>query len=128
MASELRMTGFMELKESLTRFPYETRALAAPILATYAAQTIDALKAAYPVVTGALRDGVALVPRVGRGIAAVVTVTSASDHAHLYEFGTVHAPPHPTFLPISGRMRRAAVYAIAAMVHEQGILVTGVHD
>jgi hypothetical protein len=128
MPNELKLTGFDELNAELAKFPTAMRDRSATILAGYAEQAKNAVQAAYPVVTGALRDGVQLIPRVGRGIAAVLTVRSGSPHAHFYEFGTVRERPHPTFIPITGRERRAATTAVVDLVVAEGLHVDGGRD
>ena len=129
MPTELKLTGFAELERDLTAFPTMARDdIGRPILSAAADRAKAALLAAYPSVTGNLRAGVAIIQRVGRGIAAVMTLTSASPHAHLYEFGTVHQRPRPTFLPITGRERRDATMDVAAAVRAQGLDVRGDRD
>jgi len=128
MPNQLRLSGFVELKRELGTFAPDARDATRPILAARATDARDELVAAYPSITGALRAGVALIPRIGRGIAAVITLRSGSDHAHLYEFGTVHAGPHATFLPITERARRASTDDVVDYVEGQGIKVSRLHD
>jgi hypothetical protein len=128
MPNQLRLDGFAELKKDLAAFAPTARDETRPILTAYATAAHDELVNAYPSITGELRAGVEVVPRVGRGVSAVVTLRSGSDHAHFYEFGTVHARPHPTFIPIQGRARRAATDDVVAYVEKQGLTVGRVRD
>jgi len=128
MPNELKLTGFEELKHEFARLAPVAQSAAVSIVGRHATAARDELVRAYPSVTGALRAGVVLIPRVGRGIAVVVTLRSGSDHAHFYEFGTVHARPHPTFIPITGRERRAATLDVIDYIREQGLTVDRPHD
>jgi hypothetical protein len=128
MPNDLKLTGFDELRRDLLVFPTASRDVAAGMIAVACERTKELVQAAYPVITGALRDGVEVMARVGRGIAAVRTVSSTSGHAMFYEFGTRHSRPHPTFVPITQRERRATTQDIAAYVETQGITVTGAND
>jgi hypothetical protein len=128
MPNQLRLSGFAELKKELAAFPTTSRDETRPIVTAHATKARDELVNAYPVVTGDLRAGVELIPRQGRGVAAVVTLRSSSDHAHFYEFGTVKAAPHATFLPISERARRESTADVVDYVEKQGLTVGRVHD
>jgi Bacteriophage HK97-gp10, putative tail-component len=128
MANHLRLSGFRELRRDLAALPEDSRTAAEPILLAHARRAETALHAAYPFITGALRDGVRIVKREARGIAALFTVRSDAPHAHLYEFGTAHTRPHAAFLPITEEQRRAAVRDVAAMVERTGLQVRGERD
>jgi hypothetical protein len=128
MPNRLQLQGFRELRDELAALPTSSRDDAAPILLAHARRAQTAVKAAYPVVTGALRDGVRIVERAARGIAALYTLTTSAPHAHLYEFGTARTGPKATFLPITERERRATVAAVATMIEGKGLQVRGSRD
>jgi hypothetical protein len=116
------------LRDDLAAFPTTAKADATPIMLAHARRAHAAVKAAYPVVTGALRDGVRILERVPRGIAVLYTVVTSAPHAHIYEFGSVRTRPTATFLPITERERRASVAAVAGMVEGHGLEVRGARD
>lgn len=125
MPTKLVLSGFDELERELAALPVKLRDEADPILLRYARQAEAEVTAAYPFVTGALIAGVKIVERVARGVAALYTLATTAPHAHLYEFGTSHSRPHPTFLPITERERRASTVAVADLVRAEGLQVTG---
>jgi hypothetical protein len=121
----MELKGFDDLLRELATLPSTLRAASDPILLRHARVGESQLKAAYPVVTGNLRDGVQIEERVARGVAVLYTLRSGSPHAHLYEFGTAHTAPKATFLPITERERRAATVAVAEIVRAEGLTVEG---
>lgn len=128
MPNKLQLSGFDQLTRDLSTLPTDLRAQTDSIVLQHARRAAELVRAAYPVVTGALRAGVKIIERVPRGIAVLYTVTSSAYHAHLYEFGTGHTRPHATFLPITERERRASTTAAADVVTRAGLKVTGVRD
>lgn len=128
MPNELRLDGFDELKKELTALPTAARDESRPIVSSHAERAAATLRGVYPSVTGDLRDGVQVIPRVGRGIAAVVTVRSSSAHAHLYEFGTYRSRPHSAFLPITEIERRRSTAAVVDVVEAHGLGVQAPND
>lgn len=125
MPVRMELKGFDELLRELETLPATLRAASDPILLRHARVGEAQVKAAYPVVTGNLRDGVTIEERVARGVAVLYTLRSGSPHAHLYEFGTAHTAPKATFLPITDRERRAATVAVADVVRAEGLTVGG---
>lgn len=125
MPNELQITGLTELQQQLATLPAELQSQAAPILAAAAQRAVDEVKAAYPMITGALKAGVTVIARVPRGVAALFTVRSAAPYAHIYEFGGARQRPRATFLPITGRDRRAATAAVVGLVTAAGLTVGG---
>ena len=128
MANKLVLRGFRELADDLAALPDDAKAEATPILLARARRAETAVKNAYAVVTGALREGVRIRPRVARGIAVLFTLETTAPHAHIYEFGSARTRPHPVFLPVTERERRAAVVDVAAMVETKGLQVRGARD
>jgi hypothetical protein len=113
-------------------------AAAAPIVRQGAERAAAAVASAYPspgvgtsgrrvyVVTGKLQRSV----RVGHAPsanAARIAYKVWTDHpiAHIYEFGSVQQRPHPTFIPITNRERRATTAAVVDMVEAKGFIVRG---
>ncbi len=85
----------------------------------------DALRAAYPFVTGALRGGV-VVRRAGQG----AKVLSTARHAMPFEFGRQTGnhgttPPRPTFFPLRERYQRKLVDQIVWLVESYGFKTHG---
>lgn len=128
MANKLELKGFDTLRAELVALPESAKRDAAPILLRHARDAEARVKAAYPVVTGTLRDGVHVVERVARGVASLYTLITSAPYAHIFEFGSVRQPPRATFLPIAGPARRAAVVDVADMVEAKGLTVRGARD
>lgn len=128
MPNKLVLGGFEELRAELVKLPDELNRDADPILIRYARATESEVVAAYPRVTGKLREGVRIVERVARGLATLYTLVTSAPYAHIFEFGSVHQRPRATFLPITETGRRQAVTAVVAMVESKGLVVRGAHD
>jgi Bacteriophage HK97-gp10, putative tail-component len=128
MPNKLVLGGFTELRAELVALPETLNRDSEPILLRYARATQALVVAAYPRVTGRLRDGVRVVERTARGLATLYTLVTSAPYAHIFEFGSVHQRPRATFLPISETGRRQAVVAVAGMVESKGLVVRGAHD
>ena len=128
MPNQLKLTGFDELRRQLVALPKESVKDADPILLKWARLAQAEVVAAYPQVTGQLRQGVKLIPRVARGMAALWTVATTAPYAHIYEFGSARQAGKATFLPITERDRRASVIDVAATVEAKGLKVSGARD
>lgn len=126
MASELRLGGVKELIAELETLVPDFVTATTPLGRAHAEQTADALRAAYPSITGQLRASVAVDTaagkRPGRTFARVV---ARAPYAEWFEFGTAHAAPSPTFVPTTRRGRATFVGAVVAFVRGQGFQVTG---
>lgn len=126
MPSELRLRGVDELIAELDQL---VPALAAEVRAVQAAeaqQTASELRAAYPVVTGELRNSVRVLAEPSNSPGRVFTrVEVASDHAGFYEFGTARTAPHPTFTPVTRRGREAFLTEVIRRVEARGLVVNG---
>ena len=125
MPTEFILRGFDELKAELAALPQACKRDAAPIESKHAQVAMVEVVAAYPAVTGELRAGVKIVERTARGVAVLYTLITSTWYAHIYEFGSVHQRPRPTFLPITERRRRESTAEVAAMVEDKGLVVTG---
>ena len=129
MSADLRLAGFDDLTRALQALATDSRDRSAPILSSFAEKAKAEIVSTYPSITGTLRAGVTVTPKPARaGVAAVVELASTAFYARMYEFGTVHARPHPTFLPIESKHRRDSVVAVADYVESQGINVRGQRD
>jgi len=123
MPNELVLRGFDELLKELADLAEGSKRESEPILLQHAREAMAEVVSAYPSVTGELRAGVRIVERQAHGVAALYTLVTSTWYAHIYEFGSVHQRPRPTFLPISERERRDAVAAVADMVEAKGLVV-----
>jgi hypothetical protein len=128
MPVQMIFKGFDELKAELAALPEKLKRESAPIERQHASATMTEVVAAYPSVTGALRAGVKIVERTAHGVATLVTLVTSSPIAHIYEYGSVHQRPRPTFLPITERGRRDATAAVADLVEAQGLVVGAKRD
>lgn len=128
MPFEMKLAGFRELNDELKSLPRDLQHESAPILSRFANTARDRVVSAYPEISGALRAGVRVVERAARGVATLYTLATTAPHAHIYEFGSSHQRPRPTFLPISEPARRDAVIAVAELVESKGLEVRGDRD
>jgi hypothetical protein len=115
------------LLEELARLTPELADEGKPVLSEATDRTQTRTAAAYPFVTGALRAGLRVLPPAPtRGRYRLrARVESRAPHAHLYEFGTVRARAHPTFLPIAREEQTTMVKTLAGLVRAYGLRVTG---
>lgn len=126
MANEVRITGLDELLADLARLAPDLAAEARPLQARAAEATASELRAAYPSVTGELRNSVQVDAESSASEARVFSRLSVtSRHAAFYEFGTAHTAPHPTFTPIARRGRAAFLADVIDRVKARGLVVSG---
>lgn len=126
MATTLRLGGVDDLLAALARLAPDLAAEAGPLALAFAEQTADSIRAAYPVVTGRLRDSVQVADARGRGPARVFTqISVGAPYAGFVEFGTSSIGPHPVFVPMARRGRAAFVRAVIDQVRDRGLTVTG---
>jgi len=126
MATVLKLGGVEGLLAELARLAPDLAAETVPLQTAIANQTADDLRAAYPVVTGALRSSVEVQREPSISPARVFTrVTVTSPYAGFFEFGTVRTAPQPTFRPAVRRGREEFLRAVIARVKSRGLLVTG---
>lgn len=130
MSNQLLLVGLLELKRELAAFPTASAQHAAGILETHATRAQAAIVAAYPVITGEMREKVVVKPRRSfRSLARVAyDLISGAFYARFYEFGTVHQRARPIFFPTTSAGKRAATADVVAYVETQGIRVTGARD
>lgn len=128
MPAQMIFGGFDELKAELAALPEKLKRESAPIELRHASEAMAEVVAAYPEVTGELRAGVKVVERTPHGVATLYTLATTAPYAHIYEFGSVHQRPRPTFLPITERGRRDATAAVADLVEGEGLVVSAKRD
>ena len=98
----------------------------AALQASNAEQAASNLRAAYPVVSGELRDSIEVVREGSTSPARVFTrISVTSRHAGFYEFGTHRSAPHPTFTPIVRRAREQFRDDVIQRVEARGLQVSG---
>lgn len=125
--------GIEELIGDLAMLPATMTNSSDAILNKHATDAAAEIVAAYPMgPTGNLKAGVKVRQR-NMGMKVHKTVTNRAPHAWLYEHGSqtrqsasgaaTPLPPHPTFIPIAIRHRRAAEAEIKAALEKQGARV-----
>lgn len=126
MAAHLDLGGIDELLAELGTLAPDLAAEAGPLELQIAEQTAEAVRAAYPVVSGGLRGSVQVMRGDSTSPARVFAqVVVTAPYAEFYEFGTSRTPPAPTFVPITRRGRETFVSAVVARVKAKGLTVTG---
>ena len=128
MPAQMIFGGLDELKAELAQLPAKLQRESAPIELAHATDAMAEVVAAYPSVTGELRAGVKVVERTPHGVAVLYTLVTSAYYAHIYEYGSVHQRPRPTFLPITERTRRDSTAAVATLVEDQGLEVSAKRD
>jgi HK97 gp10 family phage protein len=121
MANKLEIGGI----EDFVELPREISAAAAPVTKAGAERGREAVRKAYPRITGRLQDGVIVKARANSDAVIAYDVESTAPYAMHYEFGTHHQRARPTFVPITNRERSAHVKAVVGIVRNAGITVTG---
>jgi HK97 gp10 family phage protein len=126
MATELRIDGLDEFLAELERLAPELTAEARSEQAQEAERIAANLRAAYPIVTGELRNSVQVARASSTSPHRVFTrIAVTARHAAFYEFGTHRTEPHPTFTPIVRRGREAFLLEIIERVKARGLEVNG---
>jgi Bacteriophage HK97-gp10, putative tail-component len=106
------------LKAALRQLPEALAAEGAEIVERVAHEAKDEIYAAYPRVTGNLRDGLAVTTQSLGSVGVQATVVNNAPHAWIFEHGTEvrytdkgvprgRMPPGHVFIPIMQRRRRA---------------------
>jgi hypothetical protein len=80
--------GLADLKRDLLNLPKELQAEAGHIVQAHANAAAVQIKAAYPKITGRLRDKVAVTYDLTTGVAASAVVRNPSPLAYIFENGT----------------------------------------
>lgn len=126
MSATLTLGGVDELLAELARLAPDLTTEAGQLQQTIATETAASIRAAYPAVTGALRNSVQVERLTSSSSARVYTeVTVNAPYAHFVEFGTADREPNPAFVPLTrlGRERFAA--AVVDRVKAHGLVVGG---
>jgi hypothetical protein len=136
VSTTLEIRGLDDLKAALRALPATLASAATPIVIGAAEGAGATIKAAYPVVTGNLRQGVTVTIKSANAGGVVAIVKSGARHAWIYEHGTqtrqtklganrgrMPAPPTPVFIPTMMRARRAMYAELGALLEAQGLTV-----
>jgi hypothetical protein len=130
------MLNLDEWRENLLKEPAALSGGSSPIVQRHAEAAKDELVAVYPLgpvrknhpPPGNLKKGVRVRKGATKDGKAATTLVSGAPHAHLYEFGTHVARPHPRFLPISQKHARLMQAELTAFVEAVNYRVTGAVD
>jgi len=135
MPLALRIDGLDDELDALTALPTTLRDQAAPLVRTAADQAEATIRAAYPVVSGQLRDSLHQeVVETPAGIK--VRLINDAPEAIWYEYGTVfrhtslgyargRMPAAKVFVPEVMRDRRALLEDLIPVVEAEGLKVRG---
>jgi hypothetical protein len=107
--------GLDAYERELASLPATASTATAPILTKSAEQTAVELRAAYPVVTGHLRDSVK-VRIADRPLAPTTVIENTAAYAIPFEFGHGTAGGRHVFGPLVARKARAVKAEIGAML------------
>lgn len=141
MAAKASVTwdGLEELKEALMNLPEELTGEAGHILEATGNAAVHEIKAAYPSVTGNLRDHVEMAQYTAGRFGVIVVIQNTAKHAWIYEHGTearhyytdsgaLHPtgrmPPGKVFIPLMMKHRRRMYQALADLLERHGIEAT----
>jgi hypothetical protein len=135
MPASLQIKGLEELQAALARLPGELREETAPRVEAAAKDAEDAIRAAYPERTGALKAG------LRHGVQSTAGGTRAwlvniATHAAIWEYGTEirhtdlgqhrgRMPAGKVFVPAVVRERREMKSDLIRIVEEAGFKVHG---
>jgi len=135
MPATLRIDGLDAELDALTALPTTLRDQAAPLVRSAADEAEATIRAAYPVVSGALRDGLRQeTTETPAGIK--IRLINDAPQAIWYEYGTVfrhtslgyargRMPAAKVFVPEVMRDRRALVDDLIPVVEAEGLKVRG---
>jgi hypothetical protein len=126
MASKLILGGVDELLNEITRLAPDLTQEAIGLQQSIANETVAAIRAAYPSVTGTLRNSVQVERLSSTSPARVFTqVTVTAPYAHFVEFGTATTTPTPAFVPQTRIGRERFTDAVIQRVKNRGLVVGG---
>lgn len=136
MSASVKWNGLDELRAALRTLPADLTAEASFLVEGAANGAAAEIKAAYPVRTGTLRDGLIVSHREKGKFSAGAIVKNTSKHAWLFESGTQarhtalganrgSMPPGHVFLPIVIRKRRQLYGQLKALLQRHGLTVRG---
>jgi Bacteriophage HK97-gp10, putative tail-component len=133
-ANQLRINGLEELRRALLALPAELVREAGVIVHAQAEAAAREMAAAYPVKTGALRNGLR-VELGGDHVSAMAKVRNHARHAYFFEHGTKERfdkgrsrgrmPEGKVFIPIAMQRRRIMLAAMIDLVERSGLHVSG---
>jgi hypothetical protein len=133
---KLVLDGFEEVRAALRTLPDDLHAEADHICEAAANSATTTIRAAYPVVTGNLRDHVYASKFEGGRFVAKWVVKNTAHHAWIYEHGTMarHTaiganrgamPAGNVFIPAAIRARRRMWQDLETMLVQNGFLLRG---
>jgi hypothetical protein len=127
MSAKLTLRGVDDLLAELARLAPDLTREASTLQHTIAEDTVTAIRAAYPSVTGRLRNSVRA-ERLSSGSRSRVftEVTVAAPYAHFVEFGTATTRPRAAFVPLTRQGRERFAAAVIDRVEARGLVVKGV--
>ena len=126
MATKMILGGIDELLAEFARLAPDLTTEAIGLQQSIANETVAAIRAAYPSVTGTLRNSVHVERLSSTSPARVYTqVTVDAPYAHFVEFGTVTTTPTPAFVPQMRIGRERFTAAVIARVKARGLVVGG---
>ena len=126
MPAKLIIRGVDTLLADLARLAPDLTREAGHLQHASATAAAADVRAAYPAVTGRLRQSVQVARLTSQSPARVYTeVTVTAPYAHFVEFGTARTAPNPAFVPITRRAREDFVDRIIARVEGRGLVVGG---
>jgi hypothetical protein len=133
--NRLRIDGLTDLRRALLALPPELVAEAGVIVVAQAEAAASEMAGAYPVGTGALRNGLR-VEVAGDHVSAKAVVRNRARHAAIFEYGTAarhwangkstgRMPAGRVFIPIAMQRRRIMLAALIDLVERSGLHVSG---
>lgn len=135
MLSTVVWEGLKELEDELRQLPETCTGEAGKLIEGTVNSVAVAIKGAYPVRTGNLRDHLVIKPLTKRGLIVGAAVTNTAKHALIFEYGsqtrkTLLGAPNPmppghVFVPRIVRARRALTEQLKEMVARHGATVSG---
>jgi Zn-dependent oligopeptidase len=123
-----------EIRAALAKLPEELRGEAGHIVEASANEAVVAIRSAYPVFTGNLRDHVYATQFEAGRFVSKWRVINAAKHAWIFEHGTVQRhtgkganrgimPPGNVFIPTAIRVRRRLLERLRDMLVQHGLMV-----
>lgn len=136
MANTVIWNGLKELQDELRQLPEACTGEAGKLIEGTVNGVAVAIKGAYPVRTGNLRDHLVIKPLTKHGLVVGAAVTNTAKHANIFENGTQarhtslganrgSMPPGHVFVPRIVRARRVLTEQLKEMVARHGATVSG---
>lgn len=124
MAAGVIWTGLDEYEQFLINEPDDVVRAADDIMGKAVRAAAAEIKAAYPVRTGRLRDGVKVLTR-SAGLRVHHAVLNDAPYANYFEYGTRFMAAGKVFVPVVLRRRRDAIRKIIAFLEARNLKVSG---